>query len=105
MATDKDYIKALVGLFGDAGVTYRAMMGEYVLYCGGKVFALVCGNTLFIKITDASCELLKDRPIGLPYQGAKPMFILHAPEKCPFLGELALRVSAELPFPSKKRRS
>ena len=40
--------------FGGAGeITYKKMFGEYGLYCGGKFFAMVCDDRLFVKITDA----------------------------------------------------
>ncbi len=33
-------------------VSVRKMFGEYALYCDGKVVALVCDDTLFVKITE-----------------------------------------------------
>ena len=34
------------------GVSAWKMFGEYALYCDGRVVALVCDDTLFVKITD-----------------------------------------------------
>lgn len=39
-------------------VSARKMFGEYALYAGNKVVALVCDNTMFVKITEAGKGLL-----------------------------------------------
>jgi DNA transformation protein len=40
------------------GVRARKMFGEYALYCGDKVVALVCDDTLFVKITEEGKEFV-----------------------------------------------
>lgn len=52
-------------------LTYRRMFGEYVLYVDGKVVALVCDNSVFIKPTHAAQEQHPDLPLASPYPGAK----------------------------------
>ena len=37
---------------GAGEITYKKMFGEYGLYCNGKIFALVCDDEFFVKITD-----------------------------------------------------
>ena len=41
------------------GVRARKMFGEYALYCGEKVVALVCDDQLFVKMTEAGKALVE----------------------------------------------
>lgn len=51
----------------------RKMFGEYALYCDEKVVALVCNDTLYVKITPIGKELVGEEYVeGAPYPGAKP---------------------------------
>ena len=52
-------------------LTWRKMFGEYALYIDGKVVALVCDDSLFIKPADATRALVSDLPERPPYPGAK----------------------------------
>ena len=109
MATDKSFVDYVVeqANLGDA-LTCRKMFGEYALYHAGKVVALACGNSLFIKPTSASQALAPDLPQGLPYPGAKmhPVAdeLLDDPEA---LRKLLLATSGVLllPKPRKPRRA
>jgi len=53
MATDKKFIEAVLDKLQPLEITAKPMFGEYGLYYRGKNFALVCDNTLFVKITEA----------------------------------------------------
>lgn len=73
MATSLDFVEYVheqSGL-GDA-LTYRKMFGEYAIYLDGKVVALACDNSLFIKPATATASLLEPLPVLPPYPGAKP---------------------------------
>lgn len=77
MASDQDFVDHVADqLRGVGNVTYRKMFGEYALYVGGKVVALVCDNQLFLKPTEAGRSLLGTPVEGPPYPGAKPHFVL-----------------------------
>lgn len=54
-------------------VRARKMFGEYAMYCDEKIVALICDDTLFVKITEPGKKLLaKNYKEGSPYPGAKP---------------------------------
>lgn len=55
-------------------LTYRKMFGEYALYVGEKVVALVCDNDLFLKITNEGRVILANPEEKPPYSGAKAHF-------------------------------
>ena len=51
-------------------VSFRAMMGEYCVYSAGRVFGLVCDDTLFLKTTPETIHLFNDRTTRA-YPGSK----------------------------------
>lgn len=56
-----------------AGIRSRKMFGEYALYCGDKVVALVCDGKLYVKITEPGRDYVGTKyEEGIPYPGAKP---------------------------------
>lgn len=91
-------------------VRSQKMFGEYALYIDEKVVALVCDDTLFVKITPAGETFVgHDFPTGYPYPGARPAFQVSDDqlEDREWLMEF-LEITAEaLPLPKakKKRRS
>ena len=60
------------------GISTRKMFGEYALYVGNKVVALICDDTLFVKITEAGKEFVGDLyKEGPAYPGAKPSIVIN----------------------------
>jgi DNA transformation protein and related proteins len=77
MGSDADFMKYVYDQLQEVeGVSYRKMFGEYAVYVGAKVVALVCDNQLFLKPTAAGQALLGEPVEGAPYPGAKPYFLL-----------------------------
>ena len=82
------------------------MFGEYALYCGGKVVALVCDDTLFVKITDAGRDFVGEQYAeGEAYPGAKPSMLIDGDliEDREWLAELIEMTAAHLPAPKPKK--
>ena len=76
MASEKAYLEyALDQLSGLEDVTYKPMMGEYILYYRGRVFGGIYDNRFLVKRTKSSVALLPDAPAALPYEGAKEMLL------------------------------
>lgn len=84
-------------------ITYRRMFGEYGMYCDGKLFALVCDDQLFIKITEVGKSLVLDLEMVPPYEGAKPYFLIENVDNSEFLTELVIETCKELPMPKPKK--
>jgi TfoX/Sxy family transcriptional regulator of competence genes len=77
MGSDIGYVQHVCDQVRGVGdITYRKMFGEYAVYVGGKVVALICDNQLFVKPTKAGRDLLGTATEGAPYPGAKPHFML-----------------------------
>ena len=77
MASKKEYLDfVLEQLSGLEGISYRAMMGEYLLYYDDKLFGGIYDDRFLVKVTASSLELLPDAPQEIPYDGAKPMLLV-----------------------------
>ncbi len=105
MASDKDFVDFVVAQMGDAGlITSKKMFGEYVLYCDGKVIALICDNQLFVKQTDKGRAYI-GKPVEVPpYLGAKLYFLIEDKfEDRHWISELIRITDRELPDSKKKQ--
>ncbi|MBE6827667.1 MAG: TfoX/Sxy family protein [Ruminococcaceae bacterium] len=98
MASDKEYLDfVLEQLSGADGITYRAMMGEYIIYCRGKVIGGIYDDRFLVKPTQSAKRLLPDAAEELPYDGAKPMLLVGDLDSRELLCELVSAVADDLP--------
>ena len=75
MASSVDYLEYVLDLLRDIrGITYKKMMGEYVLYKNGIVFGGIYDDRFLIKKTK-SVESLGLKEV-IPYPSAKPMLLV-----------------------------
>ena len=102
MASSKEYVDFI--LEQCEGLTARAMMGEYVLYYGGKVVGGVYDNRLLVKPTPSAKEKMPNAPMELPYEGAKEMLLVENMEDKAFLQGLFAVIAEELPMPKRGRK-
>ena len=101
MASSKEYLEFV--LDGCSGLSARAMMGEYVLYYGGKVVGGIYDNRLLVKPTPSAIALMPEAQKELPYEGAKEMLLVENVEDRAFLSKLFEAMYEELPEPKKKK--
>ena len=101
MASSKEYLDFV--LEQCSVLSPRAMMGEYVLYYGGKVVGGVYDNRLLVKPTKSAVALLPNAPRELPYEGAKEMLLVEDVEDRALLKKLFEAMYEELPEPKKKK--
>ena len=103
MASSKEYLQFVREQLSEVdGVTYRAMMGEYILYCRGKIFGGIFDDRLLVKPTPAVRALLPDANEELPYPGAKPMLLVDRVDEREFLCKLIETMLPELPEAKKR---
>jgi TfoX/Sxy family transcriptional regulator of competence genes len=105
MASDAGFVEFVCEQLREVGgVSSRKMFGEYAIYVGGKVVALVCDDRLFLKPTDAGRALLGDPIEAPPYPGAKPYFVIDEHiDDADFLAALVRATEAAVPAPKPKR--
>ena len=76
MATSKEYLNyVLEQLSPLSDVSYRPMMGEYVVYYRGKVIGGLYDGRFLIKPTPSVLKMLPGAPEEIPYEGAKKMIM------------------------------
>ena len=89
MASSKDYLRFVLDqLSGLEEISYRAMMGEFLLYHRGKLFGGIYDDRLLVKPVAAAKRLLPNAPEESPYPGAKPMLLVEEVDDRAFLTEL-----------------
>lgn len=104
MATSKDYLAYVLDLLSDAGnITYRAMMGEYVLYINNKVFGGIYDDRFLVKPTENAVKLLGSAGYQIPYDGAKPMLLVSIEDKRR-IAELVTAMEPELSQPKRRKQ-
>ena len=103
MASTKEYLEfVLEQLSGLEGLSYRPMMGEYILYLDGKIVGGIYDDRLLVKPTPFSLAVTPKMSLESPYEGAKEMLLADRLEDGDFLKDLLIHVAAELP--QKKRK-
>lgn len=104
MASSKDYLTFILEqLSGLEGITYRAMMGEYILYFRDKIVGGIYDDHLLVKPVPSAISLMPTVTYELPYEGAKEMFLVDDVDDREFLCNLFLSMYDELPEPKKKK--
>ena len=97
MASSKEYLEYVLEQLSEVeGLRYRPMMGEYLVYCRGKLVGGVYDDRLLVKPTKSACALLPDAPREEPYPGAKPMLLVTETDNKPLLRELLEGIAGEV---------
>ena len=105
MASDREYLDFILEQLSELpDVTWRAMMGEYILYCRGRVIGGIYDNRLLVKPTQSALAMMPEADRELPYEGAKEMLLVDNVDDRAFLQELAAAVADELPAPKRKQK-
>lgn len=74
MASSKNYLEfVLEQLSGLDDVTYRSMMGEYILYFRGKIIGGIYDDSFLVKPVQAVLDKIDQSSFEFPYKGAKEM--------------------------------
>ena len=106
MASKQKFVDFVIDQIGFPDqVTIKKMFGEYALYFGNKLFALICDNKLFIKPTQSGREYINDFVEASPYPGAKPSLLIEEKlDDREWLRKLVKITVTELPEPLTKKK-
>ena len=105
MASDKEYLDFIMEQLSDLDdVTYRAMMGEYIIYCRGKIIGGIYDDRFLVKTTKAALTKMPEAEKALPYEGAKEMLLVDNVEDRSFLQNLIEAIYDELPAPKTNQK-
>ena len=105
MPSKKEYLDFILGqLSGAEEITHRAMMGEYIIYCKGRVIGGIYDDRFLIKPTKTAIALMPGASYELPYEGAKEMLLAENVDDSEFLAKLVNAVADEVPAPKSKKK-
>ncbi len=103
MASSKEYLNFIMDQLSELeNVTYRPMMGEYIIYYKGRIVGGIYDDRFLIKAVKSAVKMMPDAQKELPYKGAKEMLLVDNVEDKVFLRELFDGIYAELPPLRKK---
>lgn len=107
MASSKEYLTYILDQLSELeDITYRSMMGEFILYYRGKIVGGIYDNRFMLKPVKAALNLLAQAPHELPYEGAKKeMILVEELDDRAFLATLLKAMYPELPAPKVKKKS
>ncbi len=106
MASSKGYLDFILEQLSELdGITYRAMMGEFILYYRGKIVGGIYDDRLLVKPTKAAVRYMPTASYESPYEGAKEMLLVDEVDNKAFLTGLFDAMVEELPEPKPKKKS
>ena len=104
MASSREYLEFVLEQLSESEeITYRAMMGEYILYYRGKIVGGIYDDRLLVKPVESAVSLMPTATYESPYEGAKEMLLVDNVDSKEFLSELFDAIYNELPVPKKKK--
>ncbi|CUO23914.1 TfoX/Sxy family protein [Flavonifractor plautii] len=104
MASRKEYLDFILEQISELEeITYRAMMGEYIIYYRGKIVGGIYDDRLLVKPVKSAISLMPDANYELPYEGAKEMLLVNDVDNKDFLTRLFNAMYNDLPAPKKKK--
>ncbi len=103
MASKKEYLEFILEQLSELDdISYRAMMGEFIIYYRGKVVGGIYDDRFLVKPTKSALAMMPDAAREIPYEGAKEMLMVDDIENKEFLRDLIEAMYDELPAPKKK---
>lgn len=104
MASSKEYLTFILEQLSDLeGISYRAMMGEYIIYYREKIVGGIYDDRLLVKPVKSAVSLMPNAIYELPYDGAKEMVLVNNVDNKDFLTRLFVAMYDELPEQKKKK--
>ena len=104
MASHKEYLDFILEQISELEeITYRTMMGEYIIYYRGKIVGGIYDDRLLVKPVKSAISLMPDANYELPYEGAKEMLLVNDVDSKDFLTRLFNAMYNDLPAPKKKK--
>ena len=104
MASSKEYLQFILGQLAELEeISYRAMMGEFIIYYRGKIVGGIYDDRLLVKPVKAALSYLWEASYELPYEGAKEMLLVDEVVDKEFLQGLFVPMYGKLPEAQGKK--
>lgn len=106
MASSKDYLQFVLEQLSELQeITYRAMMGEFIIYYRGKIVGGIYDDRLLVKPTKSAISYMPTVTYEIPYENAKEMLLVEEVDNKDFLTGLFNVMYDELPTPKPKKKN
>ena len=104
MSSSKDYLEFILDQLSSLDeISYKAMMGEYIIYYQGKIIGGIYDDRFLVKPTKSAKQMMPNAQYEAPYEGAKEMLLVDDIDNKDFLNKLLNSMVDELPAPKKKK--
>lgn len=105
MASSQEYLQFVLEQLSELeDISYRAMMGEFIIYYKGKIVGGIYDDRLLVKPIKTAIEYMPNAAYELPYDGAKEMLLVEEVDNKEFLTGLFYAMYDELPLPKAKKK-
>ena len=105
MASSKEYLNFILEQLSELeDITYRTIMGEYIIYYHGKIVGGIYDDRFLVKPVKSAIEYMPNAKYELPYDGAKEMLLVDGVDNIEFLTGLINSIYDELPVPKPKKK-
>ena len=105
MASSKDYLQFVLEQLSELQeITYRTMMGEFIIYYRGKIVGGIYDDRLLVKPTKSAISYMPTVTYEIPYENAKEMLLVEEVDNKDFLMGLFDVMYDELPTPKPKKK-
>lgn len=104
MPSTKEYLNFILEQLSDlTEITYKAMMGEFLIYYRGKLVGGIYDDRLLVKPVKSAIEYMPQASYSLPYEGAKEMLLVDNVDDKEYLAGLFEKMYDDLPMPKIKK--
>ena len=104
MAPSKEYLDFILEQVSELNnVSYKAMMGEFIIYYNGKIIGGIYDDRFLVKPVKSAIALMPNAKYELPYDGAKEMLLVDDVDNKEFLIGLFDALYDDLPAPKPKK--
>lgn len=105
MASSKEYLEFILGQLSELNeITYRAMMGEFIIYYRDKIVGGIYDDRLLVKPVKSAIRYMSTVSYELSYEGAKEMLLVDEVDNKEFLTGLFHAMYDELPATKQKKK-
>lgn len=106
MASSKEYLEFVIEQLSELeDITYKAMMGEYIIYYRGKIVGGIYDDRFLVKTAKSAIKLMPNAEYELPYEGAKEMLLVDDVDNKAFLTDLFNAMYEEIPAPKVRKKN
>ena len=105
MASSAEYLEYVLDQLSELdAISYRPMMGEYIIYYRDRIIGGIYDDRFLVKKTPSALKMMPDAESVPPYPGAKEMLIGSVLDDRKLLQQILEAMYDEIPAAGKKKR-